>query len=386
MNKLAQYSSLAAATLAGVQTADAQIAYTNLDPDLFTNGPLVYLDLDADGENDIDFRVWLNAFDDTYYSYAMVGNLNNPSLYIATNGGISWPELGVKEFAYGEIINSSVNFVDPQFFDPEVLGGFSFYTGGGYSGMLENHGDFFNEVNKFMAFRIGPAGDYHYGWIRLSVPYTSPFPSPFNDGLELFVHDFAINLTPNTAVFAGATGLECNAPFQLDPVLLSPTQVKIKWLPTADAVNYKLYYRKIGAPSWTIKNIAAPKTSKIINGLTCNTNYEWKMRASCDGGATFSAYSDTKTFTTGACRVDGKANEAELIIYPNPASDKLYLDLINMDDPQILIYDLTGQIIESIHLESGDVLSIDISNYVNGIYFLSLSDEFGSRTVKFIKQ
>ena len=60
--RLTAYSTMAAAVLAITNEADAQVIYTDINPDkvVFTTGPLDSLHLDVDGDSVTDFI--FNAF------------------------------------------------------------------------------------------------------------------------------------------------------------------------------------------------------------------------------------------------------------------------------------------------------------------------------------
>jgi uncharacterized protein (TIGR02145 family) len=76
-------------------------------------------------------------------------------------------------------------------------------------------------------------------------------------------------------------------------------------------------------------------------------------------------------------------NRDEMIIYPNPAKEKLYLKNINQTNALIMIYDLQGKLVLCKQI---DTYFIDISNLRKGIYVLKMT---GSRNVlinKFIKE
>ncbi len=69
-----------------------------------------------------------------------------------------------------------------------------------------------------------------------------------------------------------------------------------------------------------------------------------------------------------------KANPSDIIIYPNPASDKLYIDAFtyNPSDLSVQIADITGKTV----LESGTLSqnqSINISSLESGFYFVKIS-------------
>jgi hypothetical protein len=77
----------------------------------------------------------------------------------------------------------------------------------------------------------------------------------------------------------------------------------------------------------------------------------------------------------------------QLLVYPNPTSDNLFLsmDVNKFNNLNIRIFNLFGQTIKSTTLSSMDE-SIDVSNLKNGVYFIQLTLNEKTYTTKFIKQ
>jgi len=88
------------------------------------------------------------------------------------------------------------------------------------------------------------------------------------------------------------------------------------------------------------------------------------------------------------------ANEGGVLVFPNPATNSLNLDLHDLQDFQdneVFIYDIYGKLVrviasgawQSVQADSprNDVLSIDVSTLPKGIYFIKI----GSVTKKFVK-
>jgi len=86
--------------------------------------------------------------------------------------------------------------------------------------------------------------------------------------------------------------------------------------------------------------------------------------------------------TTGISEID----QEEINIFPNPASDILY---IGFDKPgnnrSIAIFNLTGALVKEAVPEQAPVVSIDISGFSAGIYFIRVFDGRKMLTGKFIK-
>ncbi|MDR0363815.1 MAG: T9SS type A sorting domain-containing protein, partial [Bacteroidales bacterium] len=74
--------------------------------------------------------------------------------------------------------------------------------------------------------------------------------------------------------------------------------------------------------------------------------------------------------------------EAAINIYPNPVTDKLYLDTeLNISTYQI--YDLYGRIIYS---SKTNIKELSTSGWASGVYFIRIETEKGTVDKRFIKQ
>ena len=79
-------------------------------------------------------------------------------------------------------------------------------------------------------------------------------------------------------------------------------------------------------------------------------------------------------------------NLSTIGIYPNPASSTLNLVLVkNMQKGQITVFDILGKHIYSQEFQSNDNISINISNWSSGSYFLKVVSGENSQTERFIK-
>ena len=70
-------------------------------------------------------------------------------------------------------------------------------------------------------------------------------------------------------------------------------------------------------------------------------------------------------------------NNTTMRVYPSPATEKLNVTLSN--NSKIVIYNITGQVINTIDGQAG-VNTINVSSLSSGVYFISA----GNKTQKFI--
>ena len=88
---------------------------------------------------------------------------------------------------------------------------------------------------------------------------------------------------------------------------------------------------------------------------------------------------------TSIVNVDGLINENGLSVSPNPSHSFIRIADKIKGMGTIEIRNLLGSKVKSFNTTSSENESIDISSLENGLYFLTLIDQAGRRTVKFIK-
>lgn len=104
-------------------------------------------------------------------------------------------------------------------------------------------------------------------------------------------------------------------------------------------------------------------------GYSPNTTYSWRVRAFNAVDST--EWSKTRTFTTLTYSNSVEQLDASILVYPNPASNKLFID--NSNASTIVISDMQGNELERINASSYYVL--DVSSYSNGLYLLAIYEE-----------
>ena len=78
--------------------------------------------------------------------------------------------------------------------------------------------------------------------------------------------------------------------------------------------------------------------------------------------------------------------EKELVLFPNPTSDKLNLRIAeNQIGNRVTIFSVLGQELNSYILNTEETI-LDVSHYQNGIYLLKINTNSGIQTYKFVKK
>lgn len=189
--RLKAYSLTAGAVAAGATAVNAQVDYTDLDPDaVASNTDTVYLDLNNDGTDDF---VFLASFD-TYgsgsfnvYKNFAVALGSNAIVGSATSGGYLYPYA----IPTGSVINGNLSMNSGSNF--QTLG-WDYFTASGsaaytFGNIRVDSGD------AYVGLRLDLNGATHYGWARISL----------NLGGTLTLKDYAYEQTACLGIEAGAT-------------------------------------------------------------------------------------------------------------------------------------------------------------------------------------
>ncbi len=134
-------------------------------------------------------------------------------------------------------------------------------------------------------------------------------------------------------------------------------------------------------------NLAPGQTKKIVMALVTTDTGQ--------GGCPNVNFNDVKTVADTAWHyyyhpfplaVDGgiMKNEDGLIVYPNPANDKLYITTTTNADAQIAIYNTVGQLI-NVPITGGRIKEANISNFPAGIYYLLYRSGTTQQAIRFEK-
>ena len=78
-------------------------------------------------------------------------------------------------------------------------------------------------------------------------------------------------------------------------------------------------------------------------------------------------------------------NAAKFNLYPNPASDIIYLEFAQQDDFLLRVFDITGKVVLSNDLYE-EKTRIDISGLNDGLYFITVSTQSETFSSRFIKK
>lgn len=200
-----------------------------------------------------------------------------------------------------------------------------------------------------MDLQILPGGGFLIGGSSSS----SDGDVPYNKGASDF---WIFNTSPE----------ECGQASALSSDSISATSAYLHWNAELGADKYRLFWRSTSDVNWN--KITLSTDHVFLSGLSCNTQYIWKVRSGCiaSGAAVFS---DEQMFTTQECREAG-IPEANVSAYPNPADNYLYI--IHAGRNAICnLYDVKGTRVLSASLDAESSV-LDISTLAKGLYFLAI--------------
>ncbi len=194
-SKIKKYTALAGGITAIAGIANAQVVYTDINPDHLVTGNGGSYNLDVDGDGTVDFGLItaVSSTSFTYYSGALNISVNyNAAAIYPLNGSVMTNGSSVYDVPVGSAIGSSGSFNSSG---TNSLGYGIVYSVTGatsYSGTYANGNFIGNEGFVGLKFDIG--GNTHYGWVRVEVTA---------DGSTLSVKDYAYESTANTAILSG---------------------------------------------------------------------------------------------------------------------------------------------------------------------------------------
>ncbi|MBC8172401.1 MAG: T9SS type A sorting domain-containing protein [Chitinophagales bacterium] len=399
-HKLASYSAMGAALLFTTEKTNAQagdIIYTDIHPDaaFLMMGEWFQEEFDMNDDGVTDFSFYLRADTNpsglSHSQYIDLEFVPENGLQFRTenDGGAGIGDNNIVKLNIDDMIAPGMQMNTGRDFQTIEWSELGYET---YSLGLENtDGNFKSANNNYVGFRIPVESgslSYYYGWLRLNADLQwGPF-DDFGGGFKYSVKlkDYAIKTTADEAIAAGE-GMPCIAPEPEGASAITPTSAKLKWNPVVNADEYQIFYRQVGTTDWNKKKIMS--TQKTVNGLVCDTEYEWKIRSIC--GDEISGFSALQTFMTASCRLadPNEITELEIVnVYPNPASDILFVELENFDeDISMEIFDIVGNKIENFNSGIEDeMISIDISQLPAGVYVLNISATQSNTSIQFIRQ
>ena len=193
--RIAGYAASAGAALALASGADAQIVYTDVDPDQsVTPGTPFAIDFDGDDTDDFTFVHSNGADGGNTQARLLLLNANDGAASVNGVAGADAPYFQNPIFAIAS------NFGEGQVIGPDLAfdEGVNVFEAGVLASIYNNN-PYYNFINTegYVGFRFeAGGGTTHYGWARIAASA---------DATQLTVFEYAFQATPDTPITTGVT-------------------------------------------------------------------------------------------------------------------------------------------------------------------------------------
>lgn len=149
-----------------------------------------------------------------------------------------------------------------------------------------------------------------------------------------------------------------------------------------DSFQLKLVDDSLSVPcnnyQWKKNGIVIPNANTNVYTITGAGSYNISLTCSSCGNVTLGNYD-----VVCATSINANTN-SEFILFPNPASDKLFIQMDNSDPTTIFVYNSLGEIILTKKI-ANKIAEMDISLLADGIYWFSIHNHETITSQKIIK-
>jgi len=186
--KLTAYSAVAGAVVGMTYPANAQIQYTDIDPDKTFSNPNDSIGIDLNGDAIMDFGIKLRSGIFSSVQYYSVGFINFNSNSAIGDTVIFGTNTYGSCYALNSNapINNTVKWINES--GGSALAGM--YTTGG------TWGKWLGVMDKYLGLKLRIGANTYYGWARLDIAA---------DAKSFTIKDYAYEQTPDLQILAGAT-------------------------------------------------------------------------------------------------------------------------------------------------------------------------------------
>ena len=197
--------------------------------------------------------------------------------------------------------------------------------------------------------------------------------------------------TTTNATTTAATTTVPGAPTNLTATAVSDTQINLSWdAPSEDGgeavTGYDLEYSEDGNEPWTDLTTSVTTTSFDDTGLTAGNTRHYRVAAINAVGT--GAYSEEVSATAGSPVLLSVPLEVEDSpgVYPNPGSDKVYVNLPNGNGAYVVrLHTLTGKVVLQKQLQGGGTRTLSLSKLQDGLYILNVQKDGQNSSYRLIK-
>ena len=180
------------------------------------------------------------------------------------------------------------------------------------------------------------------------------------------------------------------APTNLTAISVSDTQIDLSWdAPSEDGgdaiTGYDLEYSADGNEPWTDLTTSVTTTSFDDTGLTIGNTRHYRVAAINAVGT--GDYSEEASATASPVVLSVPLEvEDGPGVYPNPGSDKVYVNLPNGNGAYVVrLHTLAGKVVLQKQLQGGGTRTLSLSKLQNGVYILNVQKDGQSSSYRLIK-
>jgi len=193
-SKLKSYSALAVGVLAAGTAANAQIIYTDIDPDTIIADTFYLLDFDKDAIPDFNLT-------QVNYSYGSTSFLNLVGVQALNNNEV----LGDTAIVQYSTSTDTAFFPKPLALNDDISANEKVWSGTTYGLLYMKISYYGNSLKdgkwkagdeKYLGLRFKIGNDWHYGWVRIEIG---------NNAGSFKIKDFAYESTADKHILAGKT-------------------------------------------------------------------------------------------------------------------------------------------------------------------------------------
>ncbi len=179
------------------------------------------------------------------------------------------------------------------------------------------------------------------------------------------------------------TTCSCSKPNNINITNLTQTTAKVNWGGNNCALTYRMQIRIQGTIAWSSIIITAPTTFKLLNGLTNNTTYEFRLRSDCNlSGTDNSGWTTTTTFTTPLKFEETEIKTSIFYVSPNPCTTCEITGAVTATD--LMVTDILGRNQHATFSKSANGYYIILPEASTGV-FLIRNIKTGE-VVKFVRE
>lgn len=183
------------------------------------------------------------------------------------------------------------------------------------------------------------------------------------------------NGTTGNSVTATQSGVNATWFIDNDVTTGADIDMEVMWAANMEVNGFdrtKAYISHYHNGGWDVNAISSATASGSMYSLS---------RVNITSFSPFAVYDNNTALAVSNVNYGG-----EFSVYPNPATNNIYIDHKATNEPvQVAIYSVSGQLVKQATLSTGE-RAINVQDLTNGMYYIQLSNKEINATQKFIKQ